>query len=199
LLVSDEVICGFGRTGNWFGCETYGVEPDLMAIAKGLSSGYLPIGGVMVHDRVADVLVGSGTEFQHGFTYSGHPVCCAVALANVRLMRDEQVVERVRDDVGPYFQRRLRELGDLEIVGEVRGVGLIAAIQLAKDKRTRQRFENKSEVAGKVKAAAMDNGLIMRATEDSMVLSPPLTITRAEVDELIEAARASLQQTALAL
>jgi len=199
LLVSDEVICGFGRTGNWFGCETYGVEPDLMAIAKGLSSGYLPIGGVMVHDRVADVLVGSGTEFQHGFTYSGHPVCCAVALANVRLMRDEQVVERVRDDVGPYFQRRLRELGDLEIVGEVRGVGLIAAIQLAKDKRTRQRFENKSEVAGKVKAAAMDNGLIMRATEDSMVLSPPLTITRAEVDELIEAARASLQQTTLAL
>ena len=197
LLVSDEVICGFGRTGNWFGCETYGVEPDLMAIAKGLSSGYLPIGGVMVSDRVADVLVGSDTEFQHGFTYSGHPVCCAVALANVRLMRDEKVVERVGDDIGPYFQSRLQELAQLSIVGEVRGVGLIAGIQLARDKQTRKRFENRGEIAGKVKSAAMQNGLIMRATEDSMVLSPPLTITRAEVDELIDAASASLRQTAV--
>ena len=199
LLVSDEVICGFGRTGNWFGCETYGVQPDLMAMAKGLSSGYLPIGGVMLNDRVADALVDSETEFQHGFTYSGHPVCCAVALANVRLMRDEQVVERVRDDIGPYFQARLEELNALPIVGEVRGVGLIAGIQLAKDKQTRLRFENKGEIASKVKAAAMENGLIMRATEDSMVLSPPLTISRSEVDELIEAARASLQQTTAAL
>ena len=199
LLVSDEVICGFGRTGRWFGCETLGFTPDVMAMAKGLSSGYLPIGGVMLSDEVAGTLIESDSEFQHGFTYSGHPVCCAVALANVRLMRDEGLVTRVGDDIGPYFQERLRELEALPIVGEVRGHGLIAGIQLAKDKATRTRFDNRSEVSGKVKAYAMENGLMMRATDDSMVLSPPLTISREEVDELVGAAADALARVGVEL
>jgi len=193
------VICGFGRTGRWFGCETLGFTPDVMAMAKGLSSGYLPIGGVMLNDEVAGTLIESDSEFQHGFTYSGHPVCCAVALANVRLMRDEGLVTHVGDDIGPYFQERLRELEALPIVGEVRGHGLIAGIQLAKDKATRTRFDNRSEVAGKVKAYAMENGLMMRATDDSMVLSPPLTISREEVDELVGAAADALARVGVEL
>ena len=108
LLVSDEVICGFGRTGRWFGCETMGFKPDLMTFAKGVTSGYVPLGGVMVGDRIAKVLVEQGGEFNHGYTYSGHPVACAVALANIRLIRELRLVEHVHDDVGPYLAEQLR-------------------------------------------------------------------------------------------
>ncbi len=199
LLVADEVICGFGRTGKWFGSDYYDLKPDLMSIAKGLSSGYLPIGGVMFSDQVAEALIEKGGEFQHGFTYSGHPVCCAVATANVRILRDEGIVERVENDTGPYFQARLRELGDHPLVGEVRGAGLIAGILLVKDKRTRQRFVRPGDVGLICRDYSLDNGLVMRATEDSMVLSPPLVISREEIDELVTLARKSLDMTAAEL
>ena len=199
LLVADEVICGFGRTGNWFGCETFGFKPDLMAMAKGMSSGYLPIGGVMVADEVARVMIEGGGEFFHGYTYAGHPTCCAVAERNIRILRDERLVERVREDTGPYLQRRWRELEDHPLVGEARGVGFIGALELVRDKRTRARFDPLGEVGTMCRDFCFDNGLVMRAVWDTMIISPPLVMTHAEIDELIERARHCLDLTAQAL
>ena len=185
LLVSDEVICGFGRLGQWFGCEHFGYAPDLMVIAKGLSSGYLPIGGVMVSDAVAQVLIDQGGEFNHGYTYSGHPTCCAVAERNVRILRDEKIIERVREDTGPYLQARLRDLAEHPLVGEVRGVGFIAALELVRDKTTRTRFTPVGEVGTLCRDFCFDNGLIMRAVGDTMIIAPALVMSRVEIDELI--------------
>ena len=199
LLVADEVICGFGRTGNWFGCETFGFKPDLMAMAKGMSSGYLPIGGVMVADEVARVMIEGGGEFFHGYTYAGHPTCCAVAERNIRILRDERLVERVREDTGPYLQRRWRELEDHPLVGEARGVGFIGALELVRDKQTRARFDPLGEVGTMCRDFCFDNGLVMRAVWDTMIISPPLVMTHAEIDELIERARHCLDLTAQAL
>jgi putrescine aminotransferase len=196
LLVIDEVICGFGRTGKWFASDYFDLEPDLMTMAKGLSSGYLPIGGVMVAERVAGVLIDTGGEFQHGFTYSGHPACCAVASANIRILRDEKIVERVEQDTGPYFQSRIRELESHPLVGEVRGVGMFAAIEMVEDKATRRSFEPPGDVGSLCRDLAFDNDLVMRAVLDSMILSPPLIISRAEIDELMEKASTSLDMTA---
>jgi putrescine aminotransferase len=125
LFISDEVICGFGRTGEWFGADTYGTKPDLMAIAKGMTSGYLPMGGVIVSDRVADVLHEKGGEFYHGYTYSGHPAACAAAIANLTIMKREKLVDSVRDQIGPYFRERWLGLGDHPMVGEARMKGLV--------------------------------------------------------------------------
>ncbi len=195
LLVADEVICGFGRTGNWFGSETFGIEPDLMTLAKGLSSGYLPISAVMVGDRVARTLIDDGGEFFHGFTYSGHPVACAVALENLRIIQDEGLVERVRDDIGPYFQARLRELSDHPLVGEVRGVGLIAAVELVRDKDGPVFFQPEGRVGTICRDHCFRNNVILRAVRDGMVTAPPLVITRSEVDHLVETARRCLDLT----
>jgi putrescine aminotransferase len=195
LLVSDEVVCGFGRTGRWFGCEHFGFEPDLMTIAKGLSSGYLPIGGVMVSDKVADVLIERGGEFAHGFTYSGHPAACAVASANLRILRDERLVERTREETGPYLAARWRELAEHPLVGEARSVGLIGALELVRDKATRTFFENRGEVGTICRDFCFQNGLVMRATRDTMIISPPLVITRDQIDELAEKARRCLDLT----
>jgi len=195
LLVSDEVICGFGRTGEWFGCQSFGFEPDLMTMAKGMSSGYIPISGVMVHDRIVDVLKDSG-DFNHGYTYSGHPVACAVAQANISILRDEGIVDRVRNDVGPYMQEGLKAFADHPLVGQVRGRGLIAALELVKDKDSHQRFDSVGEVGGICRNHCFENNIIMRATGDAMLLSPPLVITRAEVDELLDKARMCLDMTA---
>ena len=199
LLVADEVICGFGRTGNWFGCETFGFKPDLMAIAKGMSSGYLPIGGVMVSDEVANTLIADGGEFYHGYTYSGHPACSAVAERNIRIIRDEGLVERVRTDTGPYLQARWRELGEHPLVGEARGIGFIGALELVKDKATRTRFDPLGEVGTVCRDFCFKNGLVMRAVWDTMIMSPPLIMTRAEIDEFITLARRCLDLTAEAV
>lgn len=196
LLIADEVICGFGRTGNWFGSQTFAIKPDLIPMAKGMSSGYLPIAAVMVHDRIADVLIDEGGDFNHGFTYSGHPVAAAVALANIELMRRENIVEKVGSDTGPYFQRCLTELASHPLVGEVRGVGLVAAIELVRDKRSRELFDPVGRVGEICRDHCFANGLIMRATSDSMILSPPLIITKNEIDELVEKARSCLEMTA---
>jgi putrescine aminotransferase len=199
LLVSDEVICGFGRTGRWFGCETFGFTPDLMTIAKGMSSGYLPIGGVMVGDRVARALIEGGGEFFHGYTYSGHPACCAVAERNIRILRDEQLVECVATDVGPYLQTQWHALATHPLVGEARGVGLIGALELVADKKTRARFPNLGEVGTICRDHCFREGLIMRAVGDTMIIAPPLVISRTEIDDLIARARRCLDLTAQSL
>jgi len=195
LLIADEVICGFGRTGEWFGSQYFGIRPDLMPIAKGMSSGYLPIGGVMVGDRVARTLIELGGEFNHGFTYSGHPVACAVACAAINILRDERIVERVRNDIGPYLQQRWTELTDHPLVGEARGVGLIGALELVRDKATRQTFSDPGEIGTLCRDLCITNGLVMRAVRDTMIIAPPLVMTRSHVDELIEKARKSLDMT----
>jgi putrescine aminotransferase len=197
LFVADEVICGFGRTGEWFGSDFYDLKPDLMTIAKGLTSGYIPMGGVIVRDEVVKVL-SEGGDFNHGFTYSGHPVAAAVGLENIRILRDEKIVERVKSETAPYLQKRLRELSDHPLVGEVRGVGMLGAIELVKDKATRKRYAGQG--AGMIcRTFCFDNGLIMRAVGDTMIISPPLVISFAEIDELVKKARKCLDLTLEAL
>jgi len=192
LFIADEVICGFGRTGEWFGSQYYGNAPDLMPIAKGLTSGYVPMGGVVVRDEVVKVL-DEGGEFYHGFTYSGHPVAAAVALENIRLLRDEGIVERVRSSTAPYLQKRWAELADHPLVGETRGVGMLAALELVRDKRTRTRYEDGAGML--CREHCFRNGLVMRAVGDTMIIAPPLVITQESIDELVTLARRSLDQT----
>nr|WP_250814196.1 aspartate aminotransferase family protein [Neorhizobium tomejilense] len=192
LLVSDEVICGFGRLGTWFGHQHFGFEPDLAPIAKGLSSGYLPIGGVLVSDRVADVMVEELGDFYHGFTYSGHPVAAAAALENIRIIEEEGLVERVRDDIGPYFAAAWKSLEDHAVVGQAESTGLIGGLQLAADKGTRRRYAKPDDIGTLVRNHCIENGLILRATGDRMLASPALTISRSEVDEVVEKLRAAL-------
>ncbi|SAL66518.1 aspartate aminotransferase family protein [Caballeronia telluris] len=199
LLAADEVIGGFGRTGEWFAHQHFGFEPDIITLAKGLTSGYVPMGAVGLHDRVADVIVGND-EFSHGFTYSGHPVAAAVAVANLKLLRDERIVERVKHDTGPYFQQRLREaLRAHPIVGEIAGAGLVAGIQLAQEPRTRKGFANGDEVGTLCRDFCFEGNLVMRASDDRMLLSPPLVISHAEIDELVAKARSAIDATARAL
>jgi putrescine aminotransferase len=195
LFVADEVICGFGRTGQWFGSDYYDNRPDLMTIAKGLTSGYVPMGGLIVSDKVFQV-VNEGGDFNHGFTYSGHPVAAAVALENLRILRDEKIIERVRGETAPYLQERLRELADHPLVGEVRGLGMLGAIELVRDKQTRERFPGELGAGMICRGHCFSNGLIMRAVGDTMIIAPPLVISKAEIDELVDKARLCLDLTA---
>ncbi len=195
LLIADEVICGFGRTGNWFGSETFGIRPDIMSIAKGLSSGYIPIGGSLVSDDVADVVNNAGS-FNHGYTYSGHPVACAVALENLRLIEEERIVETVRDETGPYLQAKWRQLAEHSLVGEARICGMMGALELTPDKKIRAAFKGEAGAAGLIcREFSFANGLVMRHVEDKMVISPPLVISRNEIDKLISLATKTLDQT----
>ena len=198
LFVADEVICGFGRTGEWFGSDFYGNKPDLMTIAKGLTSGYVPMGGLIVSDKVFQV-INAGGDFNHGFTYSGHPVAAAVGLANLRILKEEKILEKVREETAPYLQKRLRELADHLLVGEVRGVGMLGAIELAKNKQTRERFPSEMGVGMICRGHCFENGLIMRAVGDTMIIAPPLVISKDEIDELVEKARKCLDLTARAV
>ena len=196
LLHVDEVICGFGRTGQWFGSDTFGIEPDMINMAKGLSSGYQPIAAVGLGARVGDVVFNSDEEWSHGFTYSGHPVACAVALANLELIQKEKLVEKAGGATGAYFQKKLAELADHPLVGETRGVGLLGAIELVKDRKTRTKFDSSKDVGTHCRNHCFSNGLVMRAIGDTMVLSPPLTITTGEMDELFALARRCIDLTA---
>lgn len=196
LLIVDEVICGFGRTGKWFGSDYYGLEPDLMPVAKGLSSGYMPIGGVMISDHIAELLIEEGEEFAHGFTYSGHPVACAASIENIRILRDEKIIENVENNTGPYFQERLQELSDHPLVGEARSIGLVGALELVKNKQTGELFEPAGDVGKICREFCFDNGLVMRAVRDTMIASPPLVMTREHIDEMMESARKCLDLTA---
>ena len=199
LLASDEVITGFGRTGHWFGCETMGFKPDLMTFAKGVTSGYIPLGGVMVGDRVAKVLIEQGGEFNHGYTYSGHPVACAVALANIKLIRELGLVERVRNDVGPYLAAGFAQLQEHPLVGEATTCGLMGALLLVQDKNGRGdrgvAFPPEREIGMVCRGHCFANGLIMRAVGDRMIIAPPLVITRAQIDEMLDLIRRCLDLT----
>jgi putrescine aminotransferase len=194
LFVADEVICGFGRTGEWFGSDYYDLAPDMMTIAKGLTSGYVPMGGLIVSDKVFAV-INEGGDFNHGFTYSGHPVAAAVGLENLRILKEEGIVEAVRNDTGPYLQQRLATLADHPLVGEVRGVGLLGAIELVQDKASRKRYPSEVGVGMICRGHCFSNGLIMRAVGDTMIIAPPLVISKAEIDELVDKARQCLDLT----
>jgi len=195
LLVSDEVICGFGRTGRWFGCETMGTKPDLMTIAKGITSGYIPLGGVMVGNRVAKVLIEQGGEFEHGFTYSGHPVAAAVAVANIKLIQQLGLVERVHNDTGPYLAEQFASLREHPLVGETQTCGLMGAVMLVKDKAKAQPFDGELGVGMLCRGHCFGNGLIMRAVGDRMIIAPPLVMTRAQIDEMMALIRRCLDLT----
>jgi putrescine---pyruvate transaminase len=195
LLVTDEVICGFGRTGRWWGCETMGVRPDLMTFAKGVTSGYVPLGGVMVGDRVAQVLVERGGEFNHGYTYSGHPVACAVAVANIKLIRELRLVEHVREDVGPYLAKHFAALADHPLVGDAETCGLMGAILLVKDKKLGTAFPDDIEIGMVCRGHCFGNGLIMRAVGNRMIIAPPLVITREQIDQMMALIRRCLDLT----
>ncbi len=195
LLVSDEVICGFGRTGRWFGCETFGFKPDLMTFAKGVTSGYLPLGGVMVGERVARVLIERGGEFAHGYTYSGHPVACAVGLANLKLIRELGLVERVHDDTGPYLAAGFAALSEHPLVGDAETCGLMGALLLVKDKASGAAFDEAQEVGMLCRAHCFREGVIMRAVGDRMIVAPPLVMTRAQIDEMLALIRRCLDLT----
>ncbi|WP_417675671.1 aspartate aminotransferase family protein [Roseibium sp.] len=196
LLVVDEVICGFGRLGTWFGSDTYDLKPDLMPIAKGLTSGYLPMGGVLVSDRVAEGLIDKGGEFYHGYTYSGHPACAAAALANLEIMQQEKLVDYVADDIGPYLQKRWTALGDHPLVGEARMKGLMGALELVPVKGDRaKKFANEGTVGTLCRDISFNNGMVMRAVRDSMIISPPLVLSHDEADQLVAIARKTLDDT----
>jgi putrescine aminotransferase len=192
LLVADEVITGFGRLGEWFGSQYYGIEPDLIVFAKAVTSGYLPLGGVLVGERVAEPLIEEGGEFFHGFTQSGNPAACAVALATLQILESERIIERVRDDIAPYFARRWRALADHPLVGEARCVGLVGAIEIVQDKRTRARFPAERHIGETCRDLCIEHGVVMRHVRDSMIVAPPLVITKPEIDELEQKARAAL-------
>ena len=195
LFIVDEVICGFGRTGRWFGTEYFDLKPDLMTVAKGLSSGYLPVGAVLVGERVGDVVATSGGEFAHGHTYSGHPACAAAALENLRIMQDENVIAHAGHTVVPAFAERWKTLADHPLVGEARSLGLLGAIELTPNKSTRAPFPGDPGKAGLVcREHCMSNGLIMRSIRDTMVVAPPLVIQESELDELVALALKSLDE-----
>ena len=185
LLISDEVICAFGRLGHWFAYEKFGYKPDLVTFAKAVTSGYVPLGGVMVGNRVAQVLIDKGGEFNHGYTYSGHPVACAVALANLDIMEREQLPHRVRTDIGPYLASKFAELNDHPLVGAAETCGFVAGLVLVKNKATRARFDASLGVGMVCRGHCFGNGLIMRAVGDRMIIAPPLTMTHAQVDEMV--------------
>lgn len=183
LLMLDEVITGYGRTGQWFAAQSMGIEPDTITTAKALTSGYQPLSALLVGDRIASTLVEKGGEFFHGFTYSGHPVACAVALKNLEIIEREGLIERVRNETGPYLGVALRErLAGHPLVGEVRTYGLLGAIEIVADKITRTRFEPAGAAAILVRDHAIANGMMIRATGDTMILSPPLIWTRETID-----------------
>jgi len=187
LFVVDEVITGFGRTGAWFASEGMGpITPDLMCIAKGITSGYFPLSGVMVHDRVAETMIRDGGEFYHGFTYSGHPVACAVALENLRLMEEEDIVDRVATDTGPYFAKCLNELLSSNIVPEVRAVGLIGAVELVADKSKMTDISDAEHICESIREFGYDEGIVIRVVDTTLMIAPPLVVSRPEIDFIID-------------
>ena len=200
LLIVDEVICGFGRLGEWFGFQHFGIKPDMVSMAKGLSSGYLPISATAVSHEIVETLRAKAGDFVHGFTYSGHPVCSAVAIKNIEIMEREDLIARVKNDVGPYLKDALARLNDHPLVGEVRSLGLIGAVEIVSKKGTNQRFTGKEGKAGPiVRDACIRNGLMVRGIRNTIVMSPPLIITRAEIDRVVEIIGKSLSESEAAL
>jgi 4-aminobutyrate--pyruvate transaminase len=199
LFVADEVICGFYRTGNLWGSETYRLEPDMLTCAKALSASYIPISALMVNEKVWQAMLAESDKigtFGHGYTYSGHPVACAVALEAQKLYRERDILSHVRRQMGP-FQKKLAGLADEELVGEVRGVGLVAGVEVVKSKKTREAFAPVGKVGRVVQAKAQEHGLIIRAIGDTIAICPPLIIEEAQVDDLVARLRRALRDAAV--
>ena len=197
LLVADEVICGFGRTGNFWGSQTFGMKPDIMTMAKQMSAGFLPIAGVMVNQRVYEALRDNSNKnvvFGHGITYSGHPVCAAVALETLKIYEERKIVDRVRA-LSPHFLKRLHAFADHHLVGETRGVGLVGAIELVKNKKTHEGFDPTLMVGANFVRMAHDHGLIVRPVADSLAICPPLIATEADIDSLFDRFAKALKDT----
>lgn len=193
LLMLDEVITGYGRTGEWFAAQTMNIKADTITTAKGLTSGYQPLSALIVGDRIANTLVEKGGEFYHGYTYSGHPVACAVGLRNLEILEREGMIERVRDDTGAYLLDSLQNaIGDHPLVGEVRGFGFLIAIEIVKDKATKERFEPAGSGATTVRDHTIAANIIMRAVGDKMIMSPPLSWTREHIDMAVERVKLAL-------
>ncbi len=195
LLISDEVICAFGRLGHWFAYEKFGYRPDLVTFAKGVTSGYIPLGGVMVGDRVAQVLIDKGGEFNHGYTYSGHPVACAVGLANLELMEREDLPRKVREDLAPYLAKRFAEIAEHPLVGLAETCGFVAGLVLVKDKASKAMYDPDLAVGMMCRVHCFRNGLIMRAVGDRMIIAPPLVMTREQIDEMVALIQRCLDDT----
>ncbi len=188
LYVSDEVVTGFGRLGHWFSAkDVFGIEPDLITCAKGITSGYLPLGALLYSDQIHSVINGPDPDrvFAHGFTYSGHPVCCAAAIENIRIMEDERILESVRE-TGPYLQQRLRELLELPTVGDARGHHLMACVESVENKATKAPFPGSVDIGKRVSSKCQEAGLIVRPIAHLNILSPSLVITREEIDFCVD-------------
>jgi 4-aminobutyrate---pyruvate transaminase len=201
MLIADEVICGFGRTGHMFGSETFGLKPDIITVAKALSSAYLPISATVISEEIYRALVAQSEKigsFAHGFTYSGHPVCCAVAIEALKIYEERDILGHVRQ-VAPRLQQGLRRFADHPLVGEVRGIGLIAAIELVRDKATKAPFDPAQGVGALFAARAQEHGLILRALVDNIALCPPLVITAEEIDEMLRRFAKALDDTTQAM
>ena len=207
LLIADEVITGFGRLGDWFASSIYEIKPDLISFAKGVTSGYLPLGGVLVNNRVANTIIDKGGEFAHGFTYSGHPAACAVALKNIEIIKEEKILDEVKSKTAPYLQEEWLKLADHPLVGEARIKGLMGAIELCANKETRERFSSEGRFTSLDEISAgslcrdlsINNGLVMRAVGDTMIIAPPLIINQEQIDELISKASKTLDDTLAAI
>jgi len=194
LLMLDEVITGFGRTGEWFAAQSMEIAPDTITMAKGITSGYQPLSAVLFSDRMMETLY-QGGEYYHGYTYSGHPVACAVALKNIEIIEREELAQKVRDDTGPYLLETLQSIiGDHPLVGEIRGFGLLVAIELVKDKDTKERFEE--DAGALVRDFSIDEGMMMRAVGNTMILSPPLIWTHDTIDEAAQIIKRALDRAA---
>ena len=199
LLCCDEVICGFGRLGQWFGHQHYGITPDLVTLAKGLSSGYLPISAVGVADFIVAAIKSNPDDFVHGYTYSGHPTAAAVALKNLEIIEREDLVRRTREDTGPYLAQRLAELARHPLVGEARSLGLIGAVEIVAEPGTNRRFGKGGEAGYVVRDICIAKGLMVRGVKDSIVMSPPLIISHAEIDRMVSIIAAALDEAEPAL
>lgn len=195
LLVADEVVTGFGRTGNWFAQTTFGFKADMMTLAKGMSSGYVPISAAVISDEIAAVIEQEGAVLQHGFTTSAHPVTSAVALRNLEILQAEGLVTKIKDDLGPYFAKQLKTLEAHPFVGEVRTCGLMAGIELAKNKETREQYPLEANVCNHTSQMALVRGLIVRPTGNALVLCPPFIINHAEIDFTVGVLAEALDET----
>lgn len=198
LMIADEVICGFGRTGNMFGCETFGIEPDMVTVAKALSSAYLPISALLVSDKVADAVSqnsGKIGTFGHGYTYSGHPASVAVALETLKIYEERDILGHIRS-VAPHMQAKLHSFADHPLVGETRGTGLIGAIEMVANKETKESFDPAKGVGARIAAKAQENGVILRAMPgDAIAFSPPLIISKDEIDFMFDGFSKALDDT----
>jgi len=193
LFIADEIITGFGRTGRWFALDRWGVKPDILAFAKGVTSGYLPLGGIMISQPIHEAMLSApyADRWMHAYTYSGHPTCCAVALRNLEVFEKEGLVEWA-GKMGSRLLAGLRTLLDLQAVGEVRGLGLMCAVELVADRATKAGFDPAKKVIGRVKAEMETRGLFTRVVRDIILLAPPLVITEAQVDRAVEIVRGSI-------